>query len=110
MWATGILLLPNHAGKPGLNNVNEISGVGGGVRTHDHWNHNPALYQLSYTHRIGNDPIVSNASAPPQKPASQRLLEARLLPQLVHAALHFGIHRDHAGPWPRETFTGPFLC
>ena len=25
--------------------------MGGGVRTHDHWNHNPALYQLSYTHR-----------------------------------------------------------
>lgn len=27
--------------------------MGGGVRTHDHWNHNPALYQLSYTHREG---------------------------------------------------------
>ncbi len=26
-------------------------GVGGGVRTLGHWNHNPALYQLSYTHR-----------------------------------------------------------
>ena len=22
-----------------------------GDRTHDHWSHNPALYQLSYTHR-----------------------------------------------------------
>jgi hypothetical protein len=30
-----------------------LYGVGGGVRTHDHWNHNPALYQLSYTHRAG---------------------------------------------------------
>src|SRR5690348_9641262 len=29
-------------------------GVGGGIRTHGHWNHNPALYQLSYTHRGGN--------------------------------------------------------
>src|SRR5579864_420317 len=26
-------------------------GVGGGVRTLGHRNHNPALYQLSYTHR-----------------------------------------------------------
>jgi hypothetical protein len=32
-----------------------LTGVGGGIRTHDHWNHNPALYQLSYTHRIGNN-------------------------------------------------------
>ena len=23
-----------------------------GVRTRDHWNHNPALYQLSYTHHM----------------------------------------------------------
>ena len=22
-----------------------------GARTHDHWNHNPGLYQLSYSHR-----------------------------------------------------------
>jgi hypothetical protein len=29
----------------------ENIGVGGGVRTLGHWNHNPALYQLSYTHR-----------------------------------------------------------
>ena len=28
-----------------------INGVGGGIRTLGHWNHNPALYQLSYTHR-----------------------------------------------------------
>ena len=26
-------------------------GVSDGDRTHDHWSHNPALYQLSYTHR-----------------------------------------------------------
>jgi hypothetical protein len=25
-------------------------GVDDGARTHDHWNHNPGLYQLSYTH------------------------------------------------------------
>ncbi len=28
-----------------------VDGVGGGIRTLGHWNHNPALYQLSYTHR-----------------------------------------------------------
>jgi hypothetical protein len=33
-------------------------GVGGGVRTHGHWNHNPALYQLSYTHRMKGSPSV----------------------------------------------------
>ena len=26
-------------------------GVAGGVRTLGHWNHNPALYRLSYSHR-----------------------------------------------------------
>ena len=31
-----------------------LVGVGGGIRTLGHWNHNPALYQLSYTHRGGN--------------------------------------------------------
>ena len=29
----------------------ENSGVGDGTRTHDNRNHNPGLYQLSYTHR-----------------------------------------------------------
>jgi hypothetical protein len=31
--------------------VVEGLGVGDGVRTRGHRNHNPALYQLSYTHR-----------------------------------------------------------
>jgi len=30
--------------------VTEGVGVSDGDRTHDHWSHNPALYQLSYTH------------------------------------------------------------
>ena len=29
--------------------------VSNGARTRDHWNHNPVLYQLSYTHRVGAD-------------------------------------------------------
>jgi hypothetical protein len=28
------------------------TGVAGGVRTLGHRNHNPALYQLSYSHRV----------------------------------------------------------
>ena len=27
------------------------NGVADGDRTHDHWNHNPGLYRLSYSHR-----------------------------------------------------------
>lgn len=26
--------------------------VSNGTRTRDNWNHNPGLYQLSYTHRV----------------------------------------------------------
>ena len=31
-----------------------LSGVGNGARTHDTRNHNPVLFQLSYTHQIHN--------------------------------------------------------
>ncbi len=27
-----------------------LNGVANGIRTHDNWNHNPGLYQLSYSH------------------------------------------------------------
>ena len=30
----------------------QILGVADGARTHDNRNHNPGLYQLSYSHRI----------------------------------------------------------
>ena len=30
--------------------LNKKDGVTDGVRTRDHWNHNPGLYQLSYSH------------------------------------------------------------
>ena len=39
--------------------------MGGGVRTLGHWNHNPALYQLSYTHR-GDSPSLSGTLQPRQ--------------------------------------------
>lgn len=31
----------------------EFGGVADGTRTHDNWNHNPGLYQLSYSHHWG---------------------------------------------------------
>ena len=34
----------------GLNSLSFLNGVGDGTRTHDNRNHNPGLYQLSYTH------------------------------------------------------------
>ncbi len=43
------------------------TGVGGGVRTLGHWNHNPALYQLSYTHREVRPSVY-------QAPASRAIL------------------------------------
>ena len=33
--------------------INEMSGVADGTRTHDNRNHNPGLYQLSYSHHRG---------------------------------------------------------
>ena len=32
-----------------------LTRVSDGARTRDIWNHNPALYQLSYTHRVWAD-------------------------------------------------------
>ena len=31
--------------------IKAVNGVADGARTHDNWNHNPGLYQLSYSHR-----------------------------------------------------------
>ena len=41
-------------------------GVGDGARTHDHWNHNPALYQLSYARRP--EEIILTSVEPEDKP------------------------------------------
>ena len=49
--------------------VAESIGVGGGVRTLGHWNHNPALYQLSYTHR-GPERLQSTTNELASRPAS----------------------------------------
>ena len=34
----------------GIKKGEEVDGVGNGTRTHDNRNHNPGLYQLSYSH------------------------------------------------------------
>src|SRR5579863_4230842 len=72
------------------------TGVGGGIRTLGHRNHNPALYQLSYTHHAGTSSSLTNSQPQPG-----------LLPQLVHPPLHFGRHFDHVRPRPRESFSRP---
>ena len=33
--------------------MSQKNGVANGARTHDNWNHNPGLYQLSYSHHCG---------------------------------------------------------
>ena len=46
-------MLANIAKLPDVSrNKYRIIGVTDGARTHDHRNHNPALYQLSYSHHI----------------------------------------------------------
>ena len=40
-------------------NLKGKNGVDDGDRTHDHRNHNPALYQLSYAHHLTDKPGVS---------------------------------------------------
>ena len=61
-----------------------LYGVGGGVRTHGHWNHNPALYQLSYTHREGSIQFIrvfpKQANLPTTPPSSTMHPPAASLP------------------------------
>ena len=38
--------------KPSSDGLRLVFGVSDGDRTHDHRNHNPELYQLSYAHHI----------------------------------------------------------
>jgi hypothetical protein len=49
----GILQIPRSIsqGWPALSMERLKYGVADGARTHDNWNHNPGLYQLSYSHR-----------------------------------------------------------
>jgi hypothetical protein len=47
---------------PALSRPLQVLRVGGGIRTLGHWNHNPALYQLSYTHHGGNILSLANSA------------------------------------------------
>src|SRR5512139_1160874 len=42
---------PNDSGPEGPHESSSLLGVADGTRTHDNRNHNPGLYQLSYSHR-----------------------------------------------------------
>ena len=67
------------------------SGVSEGIRTPDHWNHNPALYQLSYAHHT--DESVNERSG---LPGGIRTPDPRLRrPPLYPAELQ-------AATWPRS--------
>jgi hypothetical protein len=44
--------------------------VGGGIRTLGHWNHNPALYQLSYTHQKDVFIVSGQVEAPQISPVA----------------------------------------
>ncbi len=51
IWLHQLMQIPNRAQIEMRNRSKwEKDGVSEGVRTLDHWSHNPALYQLSYTH------------------------------------------------------------
>ncbi len=51
--------------------------VSDGARTRDIWNHNPALYQLSYTHRVWADFRAANERR--QLAMSGELQDVRIL-------------------------------
>jgi hypothetical protein len=42
-----------------------LDGVADGTRTHDDRNHNPGLYQLSYSHRRANNYIGAGVTTQP---------------------------------------------
>ena len=50
----------------------QARGVTGGIRTHDHRDHNPGLYQLSYGHRA-SDSVVRAGRLLAQRPDYRRL-------------------------------------
>ena len=62
--------------KPGF--VFEIFGVADGARTHDNRNHNPGLYQLSYSHR--KPQIIARSGASPARTAREKLSGLRPRP------------------------------
>jgi hypothetical protein len=41
----------------------QLNGVADGIRTHDNRNHNPGLYQLSYSHHLAPAPLRSDGAA-----------------------------------------------
>src|SRR5262249_47591365 len=78
-----------------------MNGVGGGIRTLGHWNHNPALYQLSYTHRKGD------FSYRIKRPLAVANSQTGTLPQFPDPRFHLGRHLDHVRPGTCESLSRP---
>src|SRR6516162_5116268 len=76
-------------------------------------NRNPALYRLSYTHRVKGSPSVlatpPHVRQTPRRFSTFSALQPRFLPQFVHAPLHVGRHLNNAWPRAGKTFAGPFF-
>jgi hypothetical protein len=57
--------------------------VADGARTHDHWNHNPGLYQLSYSHRSIKPTYILVL---PNTEYNKRSVGELLIAQMAHPA------------------------
>ncbi len=57
-----------------------------GARTHDHWNHNPGLYQLSYSHRSEKKQHIRMMGLTQQKKLIKRSVGELLIAQMAHPA------------------------
>jgi hypothetical protein len=60
--------------------------VADGARTHDHWNHNPGLYQLSYSHRSKNKNTSICWDSIPKKNLSGEVWASNSQPKMAHPA------------------------
>jgi len=72
-----------------------LYGVADGARTHDNRNHNPGLYQLSYSHHGNEAAIIQNSAA------DRTLFVSRVLKLGIRSVRHsargsviWGLHAD----------------
>jgi hypothetical protein len=70
------------------NDLINKDGVNDGTRTHDDWNHNPGLYQLSYTHHkaiIQTSPLGKTGAPGRTRTCNPRLRRPMLYPVELRA-------------------------
>ncbi len=71
------------------------TGVSEGIRTPDHWNHNPALYQLSYAHHNQCPGLPGGIRTP-----DPRLRRPPLYPtELQAASILYRVRRSNGADW-----------